>query len=714
MSLVQQLWGPVHKENFFRKEFFVSGECTRAVLRIYVDTGYELFLNGRLVARVDEWNNARDYDVRMFLRPGRNAAAVHAINSAGHRGFAFELRINDSESVVSDGSWKVSGTEKWGWMLPEYEDASWQNAEVMDMSCAGVGQWKGVPGDRPEAVIPVLNATPFFQGELPKGVDSPFFRAEKSDWKPSPEICTLLGEEYVKSCHAPSSGVIGNPCVLKTVSENGSLSASGDSVFTGHAPGHREGPWLLLDFGAENVGFFRMRIQGGGRVHFRITYGESVPECLNPPSVDEPLYRMLVEEGAVWGGTQEWESRMRVGFRFVRIEFFHSAEAFQVDGFSLRTSLYPVAYKGFFSCGDALLNQIWNAGRKTVHLCMQEYYLDAVKRDRLHWVGDTYAMARFNYFLFADTELFRFCWKEMASVRYADGSIPSAMGEGSSLLWDYVGCWIAAFHDYYQFTGDATFPLSLKREIYDAVNWLSDRAGTDGLISVPANPLKVWMVTLNTQTGHDPYMNELYRRSLETALCVARLAGDSAEEIRYAGLYERTASSVRKLRAERPFRNEKCMHCHVTELGEIVHEYFESKRPSEGLALIRDQWGAYLLGSGMDTLMEGLSRPGGYPSVLDPAPEHPYGHISLCHGWAASPCEYLITDAAGIRPLEPGFRRFSVDPVPEAPRPLKAVVPTPHGEIALLLDETRTVLMVPPGTTGVFHGIEYPAGKHVI
>ena len=47
-----------------------------------------------------------------------------------------------------------------------------------------------------------------------------------------------------------------------------------------------------------------------------------------------------------------------------------------------------VEYKGSFSSSDPLINRIWDVGAYTVHLNMQEYIWDGIKRDRLVWVGD--------------------------------------------------------------------------------------------------------------------------------------------------------------------------------------------------------------------------------------------------------------------------------------------------------------------------------------
>lgn len=37
---------------------------------------------------------------------------------------------------------------------------------------------------------------------------------------------------------------------------------------------------------------------------------------------------------------------------------------------------------------------------------------------------------------------------------------------------------------------------------------------------------------------------------------------------------------------------------------------------------------------------------------------------SICHAWSASPAVYLLTEILGVKPLEPGFTRFTVTPHP--------------------------------------------------
>ena len=695
MDTVIPIWGGCAGEAFFRRKFTLGENFSRAVVRIFADTGFELFLNGRPVAFVDEWNNTRDYDVTPFLQKGENLVAVHGLNHSGHRGFSFELCCGGRQVLVSDESWLESDRERWNWTRPECDDRSWASARAVPLQYAGLPQWKGHAGDRPEKVIPYLDGSLFFTGAIPKAVCSPFFRQTEKKQKEeiSPEILEVVGEEYRNSRNAcPGKEIF--PAAWPEL--EGSARGT-DGVFRLSGASRYEGPFFLIDFGEETVGFLRFRTSSSGPVRVRLRYGEILAECVSEPARNKLMHRMLVEEIMLGDGVQEWESRMRVGFRFVRVELFDSPEEVEFSGFSVRTSLYPVEYRGYFHCSDPLLNRIWEAGRKTVHLCMQEYYLDGIKRDRFLWVGDTRAEALYNYYLFGDRELFRFCWEALASGQYADGAIPSEAGEGASCLWDYVAWWVIALHDYRLFTGDDEFPLKLRRNLYAAADWLAARAGKNGTIDIPENPCTSWMIVLNQAVGLSPFLNQLYLRTLRTAVEIAGLAGDAAELSRYRELLERTEPAVENLLREKPLSEEKGLASASTGLYEILEQQFARGESGKALESIRRNWGA-LLASGADTLYEGFyASDRHYPSVTDPSEKRLF--ISYCHGWTAGPCALLPAEIAGIKPLEPGFRRFRVAPKREDLSEVKAVVPTPFGEIALALTCTELHLRVPAGTT---------------
>ena len=85
-----------------------------------------------------------------------------------------------------------------------------------------------------------------------------------------------------------------------------------------------------------------------------------------------------------WLGVQEIGNS---GFRFVRIDVLGDSTELQLKEVRAISTFRDIPYLGSFRCNDERLNRIWKTGAYTVHLNMQEYLWDGVKRDRLVWVG---------------------------------------------------------------------------------------------------------------------------------------------------------------------------------------------------------------------------------------------------------------------------------------------------------------------------------------
>ncbi|MBO4513704.1 MAG: hypothetical protein J5746_13165 [Victivallales bacterium] len=83
------------------------------------------------------------------------------------------------------------------------------------------------------------------------------------------------------------------------------------------------------------------------------------------------------------------------------------------------------------------------------------------------------------------------------------------------------------------------------------------------------------------------------------------------------------------------------------------------------------------------------------------------------HAWASAPANIMPRFIAGIRPVEPGFAKFVVEPNFCNLEWVKAKQPTPAGEICLEMQDGKHLqLTVPDGTLASFMGREYAAGVH--
>lgn len=716
------IWGSRREHACLRRSFTVPAALERAILRIFVDTGYELYLNGQFVAVVDELVNTRDYDVGPFLQPGPNLLALRAFNHGGHKGFACELRLFSpagAQSLVSAPGWRSCPEERWGWRALAYDDSAWEEArELPHVGRVGAVPWKSRPGDPPAAVIPCLSGALFAVGGLPKHVPSPFFRAPAPAFVPAPAVLQVAGPEYSAAAAAYPPAVLPARSLVEAQAGNGSfavpagLLAAAGSPAQVLAPEAAGGPWAILDFGREVVGFLRLHLRSAGHVHLRLRFGEALEECYTlPPRNDSLLRQMITEELEVFPGSHEWECRRRQGFRYVRIEFLDCPQPCQVQGAAVRMSLYPVSYEGFFACSDLLLNRIWETARYTLHLCMQEYYLDGIKRDRLLWVADARVEALANYYAFADLDLFRFCWQRLADSQYPDGALPATLGEGQSVLWDFTAWWLVALAEYHLHSGDTTLLATLRESVARAVAWLAAQADSvDGLIAIPAEVCPGWFYTLSGRTGKDFAFNELVLRAYRAANLVAKALGERAAAARYEALGDRVQASLSQL----PPTAVPLETLAVAVEGlDSVERLFRAGRPDAALDFLREHFAPMLARGGSSFREMIYYRPS--PARLDArAHWERYDYGSNCHGWSAWPLQVLLTGVVGVRPLQPGFTEFVVRPQLGSLREARGVVPTPAGPIAAAVAATdrefRLELLVPAACRAL---VSLPGGGRV-
>ncbi len=128
---------------------------------------------------------------------------------------------------------------------------------------------------------------------------------------------------------------------------------------------------------------------GNAPVKVRIRFGESVGEAMSElggeqnATNDHAVRDMVVS--LPWLGKLELGN---TGFRFVRIDVLDEDREIHLKEVNAVSVMRDLPYLGSFKSSDSLLNRIWDTGAYTVHLNMQDYLWDGIKRDRLVWVGD--------------------------------------------------------------------------------------------------------------------------------------------------------------------------------------------------------------------------------------------------------------------------------------------------------------------------------------
>ena len=137
------------------------------------------------------------------------------------------------------------------------------------------------------------------------------------------------------------------------------------------------------------------------------------------------------------------------GFRFVRIDLLDDSVELQLKEVRAIATFRDVPYKGSFRCNDDKLNRIWQTGAYTVHLNMQEYLWDGIKRDRLVWIGDMYPEIMTINTVFGYNEVVP---KSLDLARDVT-PLPSWMsGMSAYSLW-----WILIQKDWYRYQGNLSY-----------------------------------------------------------------------------------------------------------------------------------------------------------------------------------------------------------------------------------------------------------------
>lgn len=214
-------------------------------------------------------------------------------------------------------------------------------------------------------------------------------------------------------------------------------------------------PSILLDFGKE--------IQGGIQVvtgmpssqvprAIRVRFGESVSEAMceingrNGASNDHAIRDF--EMKLPWLGVAEVGNS---GFRFVRIDMLDDNAELHIKEVRAISVYRDISYKGSFISNDECLNKIWQTGAYTVHLNMQEFLWDGIKRDRLIWVGDMHPEVMTINSVFGYNEVVP---KSLNAIKDVT-ALPNWMnGMSSYSIW-----WLLIQRDWFYYQGDIDYSI---------------------------------------------------------------------------------------------------------------------------------------------------------------------------------------------------------------------------------------------------------------
>ena len=232
---------------------------------------------------------------------------------------------------------------------------------------------------------------------------------------------------------------------------------------------------ILLDYGKEIHGGVKISMgirRSKAPVKLRLRFGESVGEAMSDiggkqNATNEHSLRDFVIEVPWLGSIEVGET----GFRFLRIDVVEANEDVPIKAVDAAFVYRDIPYLGSFESNDERLNQIWATGAYTVHLNMQNYLWDGIKRDRLVWVGDMHPEVMTINTVFGNHEIVR---KSLDLAR-DQHPLPQWMnGISSYSMW-----WLLIHKNVYDYHGDLKYLKEQEPYMIGLLDQLSTFIDTD-------------------------------------------------------------------------------------------------------------------------------------------------------------------------------------------------------------------------------------------
>ena len=468
---------------------------------------------------------------------------------------------------------------------------------------------------------------------------------------------------------------------------------------------------FLLDFGRELQGGIQIVTGQSSRkeVKVRIRFGESVSEAMcditpeNGATNDHAIrdFRFTLP----WLGVAEIGNS---GFRFVRIDVEESDVDLLLKEVRATFGYRDIPYLGSFRSNDERLNNIWMTGAYTVHLNMQEYIWDGVKRDRLVWIGDLHPELMTVNTVFGYNEVIP---KSLDLIRDTT-PVPNWMnGISSYSIW-----WLLIHKDWYLYQGNLDYLMEQKDYMTTLFNHLISKIDDKGKEMLDGTRFLDWPSSPNVK-GVDAGLQALMVMAMDAGQEMALAMGDKE-------LATRCEKASKKLKKYVPDHNQSKQGAALMALAGLMKA---EKADKDVLSVGGAQGFSTFYGYYM---LEAMAKAGNYQGAMDIMSEYwgamldlgattfwedfhidwaknaaridelvPEGKIdvhsaygdycykgfrhSLCHGWASGPTAWLSRHVLGVEVLEPGCKKVRIEPHLGNLEWVEGSFPTPMGVIKI-------------------------------
>lgn len=473
----------------------------------------------------------------------------------------------------------------------------------------------------------------------------------------------------------------------------------------------KPGSGIVLDFGIEitgNIELFTPQTKSKEMPSIRLRFGESVAETMveigergaqNDHSLRDQVIKL------------PWLGKKTVGpsgFRFARIDNVDPKIDLQLSEVRALLQLRDIPYVGSFKCSDERLNKIWATGAYTVHLNMQDYLWDGIKRDRLVWLGDMHPEVAVINTVFGYNPIVP---ESLDLIRDVTPVTEWMNGISSYSMW-----WVIIQEDWYMHHGNLEYLKEQQTYLAALVRKLATFVTADGRENLDGMRFLDWPTFENKTAVHEG-LQAMMKLTMESAARLSDALGDPET----AALARSTAGRLAKHVPESSGRKSPAALLALAGLrepGEVANQVLKKNGPQDlstfygyyvlnalaksgdidtGLDFISQYWGG-MLDFGATTFWEDFDlawtkNAGRIDEVPAAGKKDLHGDFgahcyvgfrhSFCHGWAGGPTAWLSKNVLGISPAAPGFTKVRIQPDLGHLKWVEGTFPTPMGPISV-------------------------------
>ena len=712
---------------------FETAEIQGAMLEISADSTFELFINDQavLIQQLADFPDSRTYSrisAEKYLRIGKNRirCGVHYIGDdflTCQKGIGYlqlVVYIGDKILAKTDGSWlcakdnaytqslRTKVTGQLGFTFEYHADAPETSCDrpVTAVSPKGELHLRQVPQlelqNIDDATLSLFGVLKRPQEEssfaltcmrdfcAPRRIEELFSEYDKDQ----------ITEQYIsrKFRFAP-----GKKFTFKPLSE---------------FPGC-DGYFIVVDLGRETVGYITLDLEAPEGTIVDITHGEHLDDGRVRAFIGN---RNFGDRYHCRAGRNCFTTRhRRFGCRYIELHITQVPEngTVSLNSVGLAATEIPLPEKAAFSCEDSMIGAQRDLAIRTLTLCMHEHYEDCPWREQSLYGYDSRNQMLFGYYVWGNFDFaaasLDLLGKSFDGERYLTLTAP---GTAFRPIPIFTMAWITALSEHMMFSGSfrifdkyrAQVDAILDRALADAVPGFDDlySAGTDE---------KYWNfcewqqelshLNIHPQSPYNLYLAE----ALLSASKMHRFHGDAARSEFLKQRAEAIIRAVEKYFFD-PRRGGICLSANdnTGKLYEHMQALYLTLGclPDDRLNRVLDNlengamYSATL--SSLLYLLRGLNRSGARAramilprlrKIFDPILLSGATSLwetgeggddfsfagSLCHAWSGIYPFFCGNILLGVSPLEPGFSRFRVDPLPCGLTHASGEIPTPRGPI---------------------------------